>query len=96
MSGKPIRLEPRSEYDQFIIGLDENNVFFIYDKDRIIDYLAGVISLCEEVGIKTQEDAYEAALEYYEFNIKALRLGCHTPVFVTKEHDYDISVPEIH
>ena len=62
-------LEPRSSYDQFVLGLvtfpHHERLHTLYDQDAIIDYLA------ELYAQDASEEPREEAAEYFYFNLKA-------------------------
>lgn len=91
-----IYLEPRSVYDNFIIGvaegIDVQESCLIYSKNKIINYL--VENMGEELIVDHNEKPSESvfythqqntllALEYFEYNIAGAYLGPSTPIFAS-------------
>ncbi len=75
-----VYLEPRSVFDEMIIGLSSKPYAFVYDLDKMISYWKN-----EFQDEETDEDrAYEMAWEWYEFNVLGAYWGEHTPVYVSK------------
>lgn len=77
-------LEPREEYDQFIIGVAHLSVAeraFVYDEDAIIDYL------CEKYALEdptlSHEHAQLLALEHYEHRIHTMG-GNGAPIYASR------------
>ena len=67
-------LEPRSTFDQCIIGLVEriNLTSICYSTTKIIEAL-----------MEDSEMSSDDAWEYYEYNIQDAYMGIHSPVFLT-------------
>jgi hypothetical protein len=78
-------LEPRSTYDNMILGIStEDRV--VYDQDAIIQYLAQdfLTYAKEENQELTEDEAYQDATEFFEFNIAGAYVGEHTPIYCFK------------
>jgi hypothetical protein len=71
MDDSQIRLlEPRAEYDQFLLGsidLGNENPSTVYDLDAILLYL--IAEYLREGIAEDEEDAQIMALEHYEYNM---------------------------
>ena len=67
-------LEPRSTFNQCIVGIVEriNLTSICYDTSKIIEAL-----------MEDSEMSYDDAWEYYEYNIQDAYMGIHSPVFLT-------------
>lgn len=74
--GKTLYLEPRETYDPCILNVDEKGVVH-YSADRIIAALVKEFADVEDI-----EDPFEAAMEWYFYNIEGAHLGEFTPVYV--------------
>ena len=61
-----IVLEPRADYDQFIIGIAERGpeIVVLYDKPALIDWLATVAGEGDD-----EQDPHEAAMDHFGFNM---------------------------
>ena len=92
-----IYLEPREEYDKFIIGIAEGiNIeekCLIYSKNAILDHL--IATMGQEVildhnqynpndVIDIHQKNLNMALEYFDFNISGAYKGPSTPIFMSK------------
>jgi hypothetical protein len=82
-------LEPRSEFDQCILGVAErfNDRFVLYSRKCIIDQL----TMDEETSVAAESEACpdcdprEAAYEHYSFNILGSFVGETTPGFLVDD-----------
>lgn len=75
-----VYLEPRSVFDDMIIGVSSKPYALVYDLDRMISHWKN-----EFQDEETDDDrAYEMAWEWYEFNVLGAYWGEHTPVYVSK------------
>ena len=81
-------LEPRSEFDQCILGVAErfNDRFVLYSRKCVIDQLV----MDEEPSVaaepdEDQQDPREAAYEHYSFNILGSFVGETTPGFLVDD-----------
>lgn len=87
MEDQIMYLSPRDTYDQAIIGECVSSGRVIYSKDKIIDILA------ESMGLDSEEDRYESAVEFFEYNVLGSYVGTGTPIYLTEheevEHDQD-------
>ena len=92
-----IYLEPREQYDKFIIGIAEGiNIeekCLIYSKDAILDHL--ITTMGQEVILDhnyenpndvmdIHQKNLDMALEYFNFNISGAYMGASTPIFMSK------------
>lgn len=70
-------LEPRADYDQFIIGVAERGaeIVALYDKEPLLHWLATIASDDEE------QEPGEAAEEHFSFNMS--QNGPGYPMFVS-------------
>ena len=73
-----VLLEPREVFDSMILGVSTNA--FIYDQDALIEYWAKEFTE-DEVG---KDEAYEMAVEWFQFNVEGAYMGEHTPVYCSK------------
>jgi hypothetical protein len=81
-------LEPRSMYDQCIVGVVRrfNDTFVLYDEQCIIDQL--VAEDPDDPSLPYGEgDAHSRAVEWYEFNIVGGWIGESTPGFLLRDED---------
>lgn len=78
--GQVIYLSPRETYDSAIIGICSSTYRIIYSKNKIIEILA------HSMDIESEEEKYEAALEFFDYNILGSHLGSYTPIYLS---DYD-------
>lgn len=92
----PHRIKPYEEYDQFIIGMEENGLYFVYSKDAIIDHLTQKFYHSEEIFTYNIQEAHSLALEFFYTQIKKLELDLHTPIFITRDHLFKLEDPKIH
>ena len=67
-----IYLEPRSTFDEAIIGANEETKQIIYDYDKLVDCI--INNLQTQDDNITNEEAYYVALEDINFNIEPMRL----------------------
>ena len=81
-------LEPRSEFDQCILGVAErfNDRFVLYSRKCVIDQLV----MDEEPSVaaeadEDQQDPHESAMEHYSFNILGSFVGETTPGFLVDD-----------
>lgn len=81
-------LEPREEFDKFIVNDAEDHV--LYDSDAIIDYLVEEAEENNRIGCETydftevdeEEDVWEAAISHFEYNfVRLYYLGGGAPRF---------------
>lgn len=83
-------LEPRTDLDQFIVGVGTGfggALALVYDKDKLLEfwkneYMADSADLDEE-------SAYFMAVEWFEYNTIGAYVGEHTPIYVSKD-EFDI------
>ena len=81
-------LEPRAEFDQFIVGVARWKPNFpdsvVYDEDAIISHL---IAKAQEADPSlSDEDAYSEAVDHFEYNIIGGSGFYGAPVFVSRDH----------
>ena len=81
-------LEPRAEFDQFIVGVARWKPHFpasvVYDEDEIISHL---IAKAQEANpTLSDEDAYWEAVDHFEYNIIGGSGFYGAPVFVSRDH----------
>ena len=78
------RMDPKEEYDQFIVGVaaTPSGPSLIYDKDALLEYLAAQMSELAEDGYS----AWDLAVEDFEYNIYRTTecMGAGAPLFVSK------------
>lgn len=76
-------LEPRSRYDQCIVGLGErfHDIFIVYDRHCVLTVIAEDIEA--DRSEDDDEDVMTEALEHFAFNIVGGWVGETTPAFVT-------------
>lgn len=76
-------MEPRSQFDECIVGLGNrfNDTFVVYDQICIMDKLTTGM---KEAG---EEEPYVAALEYFSFNVIGGWVGDQTPAFIITDPD---------
>jgi hypothetical protein len=87
--GKLAFLEPRSVYDQMIVGLSDSPHSIVYDKDQIIAYLVS-----DMAGERSDlEEVYEEALEFFYYNIERGALYVGGVSFVSRQ-DFDLVMEE--
>ena len=79
-------LEPRETYDQFIIGASFDGQFFVYDADRILQYL-------DDKWKDEEHYSPSDALEHFYHNMIGAYVGPGTPLYITK--DYKSLFPHI-
>ena len=75
-----IYLEPRSVFDEMIIGVASRPYAIVYDLDAMISYWTSEFTDCDT----SIERASEMAWEWYEYNVLGSFLGEHTPLYVSK------------
>ena len=78
-------LEPREDYDQFILGVTEGAMCsstLAYDKDGIIRFLTRSFRDDQQI---SDDDAYTMAIEWFEYNMLGAYVGKCTPVYVSKQ-----------
>ena len=83
-------LEPRSDLDQFIVGVGTGfggNIALVYDKDRLLNFWAN--EYMKDTPDLDRDDAYFMAVEWFEFNTIGAYMGEHTPIYVSQD-DFDI------
>jgi hypothetical protein len=76
-------LEPRSMYDQCVIGVVRrfNDRFVLYDQRLVIEQL--VQEDPDDPSVPYEDrDAYSRAVEWYEFNMVGAFVGSETPGFL--------------
>ena len=78
------RMDPKEEYDQFIVGVaaTPSGPSLIYDKDALLEYLAAQMGELAEDGYS----AWDLAVEHFEYNIYGSTeyMGAGAPLFVSK------------
>ena len=90
-------LEPRKQYDQCIIGVDEKSGRIIYSVEKILDAIVHGLMLYyaehpEEKGASVDhDDLYERAIDDYHYNIIGSDLGEHEPIYLRELIDIDSS-----
>jgi len=86
-------MEPKEEYDQFIVGVADTGrgPALIYDKDALLEYLAAQMSELAE----DEYNAWDLAVEHFEYNIYGSTeyMGAGAPLFVSKA-DWEIAQEE--
>ena len=81
-------LEPREEYDQCIIGVDEKSGRIIYSVEKILDAIVhnSMLYFAEhpEENRETidHDDLYLEASEHYYYNIVGSHVGEHEPIYL--------------
>ena len=81
-------LEPREEYDQCIMGVDEKSGRIIYSVEKILDTIVdGLMLYYAEHPEESREtidhdDLYERAIDDYHYNIIGSDLGEHEPIYL--------------
>lgn len=80
--GQVIYLSPRETYDSAIVGMCSSTYRIIYSKNEIIEILA------RSMDIESEEEKYESAEEFFEYNILGSHLGSYTPIYLS-EYDGD-------
>ena len=80
-----VYLEPRADFDPMIIGVCENPHALCYDLDKIIDYWKGKFqeSTNEEGQPTSDDEAYDMAIEWVDFNVLGAYFGPHTPLYIS-------------
>lgn len=75
-------MEPRSRFDQCVMGLAErfNARFIVYDRECVLKVMEEDCS-CEP---HPDEDPADIAMEYYRFNTLGAWVGEGTPAFLMK------------
>lgn len=81
MDDGAVFLEPRAEFDAFIVGVSSRGCV-VYDQDQIILHLADRFS-SDDV---SKDDALEQAEEWFHFNIECAYLGEYTPIYVSRDY----------
>lgn len=79
-------LEPRSDLDQFIVGIGSGfggQLAIIYDKDRLLEFWKN--EYMESNPDQDEDDAYFMAVEWFEYNTIGAYMGEHTPLYVSKD-----------
>lgn len=73
-------LEPRADYDQFIVGVAERGaeIVVLYDKDALLSWLASIAGQGDD---DDSQDPSEAAEEHFSFNMS--QAGPGYPMFVS-------------
>ena len=74
-------LEPRERYDSCVIGKCAQTGKAVYSADKIISVLMENMGSGEDEEI-TEDNAYNMALEYFDFNILGSYVGEMTPLYV--------------
>lgn len=78
------RMDPKEEYDQFIVGVaaTPSGPSLIYDKDALLENLAAQMSELADDGYS----AWDLAVEDFEYNIYRTTecMGAGAPLFVSK------------
>jgi hypothetical protein len=92
-----IYLEPREIYDKFIVGVAEGiNIeepCLIYSKQLILNHLKATMgkelifdhndAFADQDLLQLNQDNFDIALEYFEYNIAGSYLGPSTPIFLS-------------
>ena len=83
-------LEPRSDLDQYLVGVGNYKGFIVlvYDKDKLIEHWMKEFTEShipyEDAETLAEDDAYTMAIEWFEYNVIGAYLGAHTPIYVSK------------
>lgn len=80
MEDQIMYLAPRDTYDQAILGQCMYSGRIIYSKNKILDLIA------EAMDQDSEEERYDGALEFFEFNVLGSYVGTGTPIYLT-EHE---------
>lgn len=86
------RMDPKEEYDQFIVGVaqTQSGPSLIYDKDALLEHLAAQMSeLADDID---EYNAWDLAAEHFEYNIYGSTeyMGAGAPLFVSRM-DWEIA-----
>jgi hypothetical protein len=85
MEDQIMYLSPKETYDVAIIGECASSGRVIYSKMKILDILA------ESMDHDSEEDRYESAIEFFEYNVLGSYVGTGTPIYLVEheevEHD---------
>jgi len=88
-------LEPRKDYDQCIIGVDEKSGRIIYSVSKILDVIVHDSMLYfakhpeENRETIDHDDLYDNAMDYYSRNIIGSHMGEHEPIYLRDPHFID-------
>jgi hypothetical protein len=66
-------------YDDCIIGFDPKHSTLVYDKNAIISKLAKEFASHDGAD---PDEAYDEAVEFFEYNIQGAYLGERTPIYI--------------
>lgn len=71
-------MEPRSEYDQYIVGVVRRftDVFVVYDREAVLNHLADAFAPDSE------DDPVTEAIEWFDYNMVGAWLGSGTYGFI--------------
>ena len=72
-----VLLEPRCEYDTFLVGISEDNSA-VYDKDKILEYLTQQYMTESDVD---RDTGFIMAVEWFDYNMSS------TPKVLFVSHD---------
>jgi hypothetical protein len=92
---KALFLEPRKDYDQCIIGVDEKSGRIIYSVSKILDVIVHDSMLYfakhpeENRETIDHDDLYDNAMDYYSHNIIGSDMGEHEPIYLIDTHFID-------
>lgn len=80
-----VLLEPRTDFDQFIIGYAERGteIIVLYAKKEILEYLTDTSDADPD---DDDQDPYTMALEHYEFNMLGV-VGQNLPAYAVEMVD---------
>lgn len=73
-----ILLEPKSNYEDCIIGEDYYGTRAVYDAEKVIKALMIFDSM-----------TYDEALEYFDYNIAGAYVGEETPIYIWRKDGSD-------
>ena len=79
MSDSLIYLEPRSVFDNHILGICSSPYAVTYDLDALLKHWAKGFQNEET----SEQEAYEKALHWFEHNVESSYMGEHTPLYVS-------------
>ena len=83
-------LEPRTDLDQFIVGVGTGfggALALVYDKDKLLEFWKN--EYLKEEDDLDEDAAYFMAVEWFEYNTIGAYVGEHTPIYVSKD-EFDI------
>mgnify|MGYP001277955362 CR=1 FL=1 len=80
-----IYLEPRSTFDEAIVGTNENTNQIIYDYDLLIDVLMTKIQTQDDH--VSNEESYYMAVNHIDYNIEGMRPNHKTWPIIQRNTD---------